>query len=187
MEELKPVFNNLPFGLAEENIQSRSRGNLLMAIANKFGYILLNTSNKSELATGYGTLYGDMAGGLSVLGDVYKIQVYALAKFLNKDKEMIPVNIIDKAPSAELRPNQKDSDSLPEYDILDKVLYQYIERRQGPNEIIAMGINEALVKRILKLVNTNEYKRNQFCPIIRVSCKAFGVGRRMPIVGKYLS
>ena len=186
-DELKPIFKDLPFSLAEENIQSRSRGNLLMAIANKFGYILLNTSNKSELATGYGTLYGDMAGGLSVLGDVYKIQVYALAKFLNKDKEMIPVNIIDKAPSAELRPNQKDSDSLPEYDILDKVLYQYIERRQGPNEIIAMGINEALVKRILKLVNTNEYKRNQFCPIIRVSCKAFGVGRRMPIVGKYLS
>jgi len=186
-QELQPVFKDLPFGLAEENIQSRSRGNLLMAIANKFGYILLNTSNKSELATGYGTLYGDMAGGLSVLGDVYKIQVYALARFLNKEKEIIPSNIITKAPSAELRPNQKDSDSLPEYDILDKVLYQYIERRQGPNEIVAMGIDEALVKRILKLVNTNEYKRNQFCPIIRVSCKAFGVGRRMPIVGKYLS
>ena len=185
--ELKPLFNDLPFSLAEENIQSRSRGNLLMAIANKFGYILLNTSNKSELATGYGTLYGDMAGGLSVLGDVYKLQVYALAKFLNRHKEIIPANIISKAPSAELRPNQKDSDSLPEYDILDKVLYQYIERRQGPNEIIAMGIEEALVKRILKLVNTNEYKRNQFCPVIRVSCKAFGVGRRMPIVGKYLS
>ncbi len=185
--ELKPVFKDLPFSLAEENIQSRSRGNLLMAIANKFGYILLNTSNKSELATGYGTLYGDMAGGLSVLGDVYKLQVYALAKFLNRQQEIIPANIIAKAPSAELRPNQKDSDSLPEYDILDKVLYQYIERRQGPNELIAMGIDEALVKRILKLVNTNEYKRNQFCPIIRVSCKAFGVGRRMPIVGKYLS
>lgn len=187
INELKPIFNNLPFSLAEENIQSRSRGNLLMAIANKFGYILLNTSNKSELATGYGTLYGDMAGGLSVLGDVYKLQVYALAKFINRDKEIIPTHIITKAPSAELRPNQKDSDSLPEYDILDKVLYQYIERRQGPNEIVSMGIDEALVKRILKLVNSNEYKRNQFCPIIRVSCKAFGVGRRMPIVGKYLS
>ncbi len=187
IDELKPIFNNLPFSLAEENIQSRTRGNLLMAIANKFGYILLNTSNKSELATGYGTLYGDMAGGLSVLGDVYKLQVYALAKFINSKKEIIPANITTKAPSAELRPNQKDSDSLPEYDILDKVLYQYIERRQGPNEIIAMGIEEAVVKRILKLVNTNEYKRNQFCPIIRVSCKAFGVGRRMPIVGKYLA
>jgi NAD+ synthase (glutamine-hydrolysing) len=187
LSELKPIFKDLPFSVAEENIQSRSRGNLLMAIANKFGYILLNTSNKSELATGYGTLYGDMAGGLSVLGDVYKLQVYALAKFLNLHKEIIPAHIITKAPSAELRPNQKDSDSLPEYDILDKVLYQYIERRQGPSEIISMGIDEALVKRILKLVNTNEYKRNQFCPIIRVSCKAFGVGRRMPIVGKYLS
>jgi NAD+ synthase (glutamine-hydrolysing) len=187
IDELKPVFKDLPFSLAEENIQSRTRGNLLMAMANKFGYILLNTSNKSELATGYGTLYGDMAGGLSVLGDVYKIQVYALAKFINRNAAIIPANIIIKAPSAELRPNQKDSDSLPEYDILDKVLYQYIERRQSPKELIAMGIDEALVKRILKLVNTNEYKRNQFCPIIRVSCKAFGVGRRMPIVGKYLS
>jgi NAD+ synthase (glutamine-hydrolysing) len=187
IHELKPVFNNLPFGLAEENIQSRSRGNLLMAMANKFGYILLNTSNKSELATGYGTLYGDMAGGLSVLGDVYKVQVYALARYLNRHGEIIPGNIITKEPSAELRPNQKDSDSLPEYNVLDKVLYQYIEKRQGPREIIAMGIDEALVRRVLKLVNTNEYKRNQFCPIIRVSCKAFGVGRRVPIVGKYLS
>jgi NAD+ synthase (glutamine-hydrolysing) len=187
IQTLQPVFKDLPFGLAEENIQSRSRGNLLMAIANKFGYILLNTSNKSELATGYGTLYGDMAGGLSVLGDVYKIQVYALAKYINKNADIIPQNIITKAPSAELRPNQKDSDSLPEYDILDKVLYQYIERRLDPKAIIAIGIDEALVARVLKLVNTNEYKRNQFCPVIRVSCKAFGVGRRMPIVGKYLS
>ncbi len=184
---LKPIFENLPFGVAEENIQSRSRGNLLMAIANKFGYILLNTSNKSELATGYGTLYGDMAGGLSVIGDVYKMQVYALAKYINRRKEIIPLHIITKPPSAELRPNQKDSDSLPDYQVLDKVLYQYIEKRQGPNEIIAMGIDAALVKRILRLVNINEYKRNQFCPIIRVSSKAFGVGRRMPIVGKYLS
>lgn len=187
LDTLKPIFGELPFSLAEENIQSRTRGNLLMAISNKFGYILLNTSNKSELSTGYGTLYGDMAGGLSVLGDVYKMQVYALAKYINKEKEIIPVNIITKAPSAELRPNQKDSDSLPEYDILDKLLYQYIERRQGPKEIIAMGIDAALVARVLRMVNMNEYKRNQFCPIIRVSAKAFGVGRRVPIVGKYLS
>lgn len=184
---LKPVFKDLPFGVAEENIQSRTRGNLLMAIANKFGYILLNTSNKSELATGYGTLYGDMAGGLGVLGDVYKMQVYALARFINKRRVTIPDNILSKAPSAELRPDQKDSDSLPDYPVLDKILYQYIERRQGPREIISMGIEEALVSRVLKLVNTNEYKRNQFCPIIRVSSKAFGVGRRVPIVGKYLS
>jgi NAD+ synthase (glutamine-hydrolysing) len=187
LTELKPIFKDLPFSLAEENIQSRSRGNLLMAIANKFGYILLNTSNKSELATGYGTLYGDMAGGIAVLGDCYKLQVYELAKYINRNEEIIPTNIITKPPSAELRPGQKDSDSLPDYAVLDKVLYQYIERRQGPNEIKAMGYDAALVDRILKLVNVNEYKRNQFCPIIRVSPKAFGVGRRVPIVGKYLS
>jgi NAD+ synthase (glutamine-hydrolysing) len=187
LKTLEPVFNNLPFSLAEENIQSRSRGNLLMAIANKFGYILLNTSNKSELATGYGTLYGDMAGGLGVLGDCYKLQIYALARFINRDKEIIPDLIIHKAPSAELRPGQKDIDSLPDYAVLDQVLYQYIERRMGPAEIKAQGFDAALVDRTLKMVNTNEYKRNQFCPIIRVSPKAFGVGRRVPIVGKYLS
>ena len=187
LAELKPVFNDLPFSIAEENIQSRSRGNLLMAIANKFGYILLNTSNKSELATGYGTLYGDMAGGLGVLGDCYKMQVYALAKYINRNAEIIPNNIIVKPPSAELRPGQKDSDSLPDYAILDRILYQYIEKRQGPKEIKAMGFDAVLVDRVLRLVNMNEYKRNQFCPIIRVSPKAFGVGRRVPIVGKYLS
>ncbi|HEY0678796.1 MAG TPA: NAD+ synthase [Chitinophagaceae bacterium] len=187
LDALKPVFKDAPFNVAEENLQSRTRGNLLMALANKFGYILLNTSNKSELATGYGTLYGDMAGGLSVLGDVYKMQVYALARYLNRDKEIIPANIINKAPSAELREGQKDSDSLPEYPLLDKVLYQYIERKQGPREIVGLGIEKSLVDRVLKLVNTNEYKRNQFCPIIRVSSKAFGIGRRVPIVGKYLS
>lgn len=187
LAELKPVFNDLPFSIAEENIQSRSRGNLLMAIANKFGYILLNTSNKSELATGYGTLYGDMAGGLGVLGDCYKMQVYALAKYINRNSEIMPENIIVKPPSAELRPGQKDSDSLPDYAILDRILYQYIERRQGPKEIKALGFDAALVDRVLRLVNMNEYKRNQFCPIIRISPKAFGVGRRVPIVGKYLS
>lgn len=187
LQTLEPIFNGLPFSLAEENIQSRSRGNLLMAISNKFGYILLNTSNKSELATGYGTLYGDMAGGLGVLGDCYKLQVYALANYINRNSEIIPTNIIDKAPSAELRPNQKDSDSLPDYEVLDQILYQYIEKRQGPAEIKALGFDAALVDRTLKMVNTNEYKRNQFCPIIRISPKAFGVGRRVPIVGKYLS
>jgi len=187
LKELKPVFKDLPFSVAEENIQSRIRGNLLMAIANKFGYILLNTSNKSELATGYGTLYGDMAGGLGVLGDCYKMQIYELAKYINREKEIIPANIINKAPSAELRPDQKDSDSLPEYAILDKILYQYIERTQGPDQIKAQDFDPALVDKVLKLVNINEYKRNQFCPIIRISPKAFGVGRRVPIVGKYLS
>jgi len=187
LQTVQPLFLDLPFSLAEENMQSRSRGNLLMAIANKFGYILLNTSNKSELATGYGTLYGDMAGGLSVLGDCYKLQVYALARYINRDKEIIPRNIIEKAPSAELRPGQKDSDSLPDYAILDQILYQYIEKTNGPEEIKQLGFDPALVNRTLKMVNTNEYKRNQFCPIIRISPKAFGVGRRVPIVGKYLS
>ena len=187
LRELKPIFKDLPFSVAEENIQSRIRGNLLMAIANKFGYILLNTSNKSELATGYGTLYGDMAGGLGVLGDCYKLQIYELAKYINRKKEIIPNNIINKAPSAELRPDQKDSDSLPDYSILDKILYLYIDRTQGPDQIKAQGFDATLVDRILKMVNINEYKRNQFCPIIRVSSKAFGVGRRLPIVGKYLS
>ena len=187
LKTLKPIFKNLPFSLAEENIQSRSRGNILMAIANKLGYVLLNTSNKSELATGYGTLYGDMAGGLGVLGDCYKMQVYALANYINRTHEIIPQNIIEKAPSAELRPDQKDIDSLPEYNILDQILYQYIEKRADPTHIKSLGFEASLVDRTLKMVNTNEYKRNQFCPIIRISPKAFGVGRRVPIVGKYLS
>ena len=187
LSTLKPLFKDLPFSLAEENIQSRSRGNLLMALANKFGYVLLNTSNKSELATGYGTLYGDMAGGLGVLGDCYKLQVYELAKYINLTNEVIPSNIITKAPSAELRPDQKDSDSLPAYEILDQILYQYIEKRANPSTIKTFGFDSALVDKTLKMVNSNEYKRNQFCPIIRISPKAFGVGRRVPIVAKYLN
>lgn len=187
LSTLKPVFNDLSFNIAEENLQSRIRGALVMAVANKFNLILLNTSNKSELATGYGTLYGDMAGGLGVIGDLYKMQVYALARYINRNGEIIPTNIITKAPSAELRPEQKDSDSLPEYDILDPILFQYIERRMAPKEIVAMGYDKTLTDRILRLVNISEYKRNQFCPIIRISPKAFGVGRRIPIVGKYLS
>jgi NAD+ synthase (glutamine-hydrolysing) len=186
LQELHPIFKDLPFNVAEENIQARVRGNLLMAIANKLGYILLTTSNKSELATGYGTLYGDMAGGIGVLGDCYKLQVYELARFINIHKEIIPANILTKAPSAELRPDQKDIDSLPPYEILDQILYQYIEKVQGPGEIKALGFDAGLVDRILKMVNRNEYKRNQFCPIIRISPKAFGTGRRMPIVGNYL-
>ncbi len=157
-----------------------------MALSNKFGYILLNTSNKSEAAVGYGTLYGDMNGGLSVIGDVYKTQAYELARYINREREIIPLNIITKPPSAELRPDQKDSDSLPDYEILDEILYQYIERRQGPKEIIDMGFEPALVNRILKLVNINEYKRYQTPPMLRISSKAFGMGRRMPIVAKYL-
>ncbi len=185
-DTLAPVFQQLPFNVAEENIQSRVRGVLAMALSNKFGYILLNTSNKSELATGYGTLYGDMAGGIGVLGDLYKTQVYALARYINRDEIIIPQHILDKPPSAELRPGQKDIDSLPEYELLDQILYQYIERRKGPQELVRQGYDAALVKRVLQMVNRNEYKRNQFCPIIRVSSKSFGIGRRMPIVAQYL-
>jgi len=186
-ESLKPHFFGTNFGLAEENLQARSRGVLLMALSNKFGNILLNTSNKSEMAVGYGTLYGDMCGGLSVIGDLYKMEVYELAHYMNKDGEIIPENVITKPPSAELRPDQKDSDSLPDYEILDQVLYQYIEKQQGPQEIIAMGYDEQLVKRILRLVNINEFKRYQTAPVLRVSSKAFGMGRRLPIVAKYLA
>jgi len=187
MTKLTPHFRDLPFNVTEENIQARCRGLLLMAMSNKFGNILLNTSNKSEAAVGYGTLYGDMAGGLSVIGDVYKTEVFDLARYMNKDGVVIPENTINKPPSAELRPNQKDSDSLPDYDVLDDILFQYIEQQQGPKEIIDMGYDEALVKRILRLVNINEFKRYQTPPVLRVSTKAFGMGRRMPIVGKYLS
>jgi NAD+ synthase (glutamine-hydrolysing) len=184
---MEPFFEGLPFNVTEENIQARTRGVILMALSNKFGYILLNTSNKSEAAVGYGTLYGDMNGGLSVIGDVYKTEVFDLARYINRNNEIIPRNTITKPPSAELRPNQKDSDSLPDYDILDTILYQYIEKRQGPNELIEMGFDEKIVHRILKLVNTNEYKRYQTPPMLRVSPKAFGMGRRMPIVAKYLT
>ncbi len=184
---LRRQFKDLPQNIAEENIQARIRGMILMALSNKFGHILLNTSNKSEIAVGYGTLYGDMCGGLCVIGDVYKTEVYELANHINAEKEIIPNAIITKAPSAELRLDQKDSDSLPEYHTLDPILYQYIEQRKSPHELIDMGNDSALVKRILKLVNTNEYKRYQAPPILRVSPKAFGQGRRLPIVGKYLS
>lgn len=185
-QTLKPIFNDTKFGLTQENLQARIRGVYLMALSNKHGYILLNTSNKSEAAVGYSTLYGDMNGGLSVLGDVYKTEVYELANYINMHQEVIPHSIISKPPSAELRPNQKDSDSLPDYSILDQILYQYIELRKGPKELIALGFDEALVRRTLKLVNTSEYKRHQTPPILRISPKAFGMGRRMPIVAKYL-
>lgn len=183
---LEPFFKGMPFGLAEENMQARTRGVILMAMSNKLGYMLLNTSNKSEAAVGYGTLYGDMCGGLSVLGDVYKTDVYRLAHYINSHKEIIPINSITKPPSAELRPDQKDSDSLPDYDVLDSLLFQYIEKRQGPQSLLAMGFDPILVSRVLKMVNMNEWKRHQTPPILRVSPKAFGSGRRMPIVGRYL-
>jgi NAD+ synthase (glutamine-hydrolysing) len=184
---LGPFFKDRPFDITEENMQARIRALILMALANKFGYVLLNTSNKSELAVGYGTLYGDLCGGLSVLGDVYKTEVFHLATHINKDREVIPANTIVRPPSAELRPDQRDTDSLPEYQILDQILYEYIEQRKGPAELIEEGYKEEEVRRILRMVNTNEFKRFQTPPILRVSPKAFGMGRRMPIVAKYLS
>lgn len=186
-EALKPHYWATSFNIAEENLQARARGMILMAFSNKFGNIVLNTSNKSEMAVGYGTLYGDLCGGLSVIGDVYKTDVFKLAHYINKDGEIIPKNTIVKPPSAELRPNQKDSDSLPDYDILDEILFEYIEKRLSPQDIIENGFDEKLVRRVLRLVNINEFKRYQTAPVLRVSPKAFGMGRRMPIVGKYLA
>jgi NAD+ synthase (glutamine-hydrolysing) len=185
LSTLDPYFHGLQPDITEENIQARIRGVLLMAFSNKFGHILLNTSNKSEIAVGYGTLYGDMNGGLSILGDVYKTNVYRLAQFINRDEEIIPVNILTKAPSAELRPNQKDTDSLPPYEILDEVLFRYIEQQKSVEEIIAENFDPDTVKKIINMVNTNEYKRYQTPPILKISSKAFGHGRRMPIVARY--
>ena len=182
---LAHIFEGTTMGIAEENIQARSRAVILMAMSNKFGKILVNTSNKSELAVGYSTLYGDLCGSISVIGDVYKTQVYAMAEYLNKERERIPSNILTKEPSAELRPDQKDSDSLPIYPILDGILRLYIEERKGKDEIILEGYDASTVSRIINLVNANEYKRYQAPPIIRVSSKAFGKGRIMPLVAKY--
>lgn len=182
---MAPIFSGLAANLTEENIQARCRGIILMAMSNKFGYILLNTSNKSECAVGYGTLYGDMCGAISVIGDVYKTQIFQLAHYINKDGELIPQNTIVKPPSAELRPDQKDSDSLPDYDVLDQILFQHIEKQLGSVVIIEQGFEPALVERILNMVQQAEFKRYQTAPILRVSPKAFGSGRRMPVVGKY--
>lgn len=182
---LAHVFHGLQPDLTEENIQARIRATVLMATSNKLGNILLNTSNKSEAAVGYGTLYGDMAGAISVIGDVYKTQAYQLAEYINRNGEIIPNNTIVKPPSAELRPDQKDSDSLPPYEILDSVLYHLIEKEKSGSEVIQLGFDEALVKRISKLVNNAEFKRFQAPPILRVSPKAFGVGRSMPLVARY--
>ncbi len=181
---LEPIFGDLPFNVTEENIQARIRGVLMMALSNKFGNILLNTSNKSEIAVGYGTLYGDMNGGMAVLGDVYKTDVFRMARFINKNGEVIPENTIVKPPSAELRPDQKDADSLPDYDTLDAILYRYIEKNMSKTAIVADGYDIKVVERIIGMVNRNEYKRFQTPPILRISSKAFGFGRKIPLVAK---
>lgn len=182
---LHEQFKGLAIDVTEENIQARTRGVLMMALSNKFGNILFNTSNKSEAAVGYSTLYGDMNGGLSILGDVYKTDVFKLARYINRNGEIIPENSIVKPPSAELRPDQKDTDSLPDYELLDAILFQYIEQKLSASEIIEQGYDAEVVNKVLRLVNMNEYKRFQSPPIIRVSSKAFGFGRRMPLVAKY--
>ncbi len=183
---LSPQFAGTAFNVAEENIQARIRGNLLMALSNKFGYLVLATGNKSELSVGYATLYGDMAGGLAVISDVFKVMVYQLCSYINQVNQVkrfgfIPQSIIDKAPSAELRDNQKDSDSLPEYPILDPILRAYVEEEKSKEEIIALGFDPATVERVLRLVDRNEYKRQQAALGLRITPRAFGSGRRIPI------
>ena len=158
---------------------------MLMAFTNKFEYVLLNTSNKSEAATGYGTLYGDMAGGLSVIGDIYKTEVYNLAREINSQREIIPPAIISRPPSAELKPGQLDTDSLPPYSLLDRVLYRYIDLEWTDDRIISDGFEPGLVEQVLKLVRISEFKRKQTPPILRVSSRAFGSGRRIPIIARY--
>lgn len=180
LQQLSPLFEGEPFNVAEENIQSRIRGILVMAMSNKFGYIALNTSNKSEAAVGYGTLYGDLCGSLSVIGDVFKTDIYLLAHEINRKKEIIPENTINKAPSAELRPGQKDQDSLPDYPVLDRILRLYLEENCSAEEIMKEGFTPELTRKILGMVDRNNYKRAQCPPILKVSRKAFGPGRRMP-------
>jgi NAD+ synthase (glutamine-hydrolysing) len=185
---LAPLFEGTDFGIAEENIQARTRGTTLMAVSNKFGYLLLTTGNKSELSVGYATLYGDMSGGLAVLADVFKNQVYALARHINEraGRAVIPESTITKPPSAELRPGQQDSDSLPPYDVLDDILGRYVEGRQDADHIVReTGHPDALVRRVLDMVDRSEYKRRQSAPGLRVSPKAFGMGRRLPIVMRW--
>jgi len=182
---LDPLFSETKFGVAEENLQSRIRGNLLMAIANKFNYLLLSTGNKSEMAVGYCTLYGDMNGGLAVISDVPKTRVYSLCRWLNQDQEMIPENVINKAPSAELRPDQKDEDSLPSYDILDQILHRFIHDHQGVDEMVAAGFSEEVVKKVTHLVRKAEFKRRQAPPGLKVTDRAFGTGWRMPIASRF--
>ena len=182
---MAPVFGDTPFGVTEENIQARIRGMLMMALSNKYGHILLNTSNKSECAVGYSTLYGDTAGSISIIGDLYKSEVYDLARYINRNGEIIPANTIEKEPSAELRPEQKDTDALPPYDVVDAILYRMIEEGQHREEIINAGFVADAVYKIYKMVLKNEHKRFQFCPVLRMSTRTFGKGRIMPLTNKY--
>lgn len=183
---LRPVFAGLPADVAEENVQARVRGNLLMALSNKFRSLVLSTGNKSELAVGYCTLYGDMAGGLAVISDIPKTMVYRLAELVNRERELIPRAVFEKPPSAELRPDQKDTDSLPPYEVLDVILKAYIEDYETPQQIAKnYGVDLALVRSVTARVDGNEYKRQQASPGLKVTSKAFGIGRRFPIAQRY--
>ena len=184
---LEPLFAGTEFGVAEENIQSRIRGNILMAIANKFGYLLLSTGNKSEMAVGYCTLYGDMNGGLAVIADVPKTRVFDLCRWLNREQEIIPVNVINKPPSAELKPGQKDQDSLPPYEILDDILERIVCQHQSEAEVVASGFDGEVVKKVMKLLARAEFKRRQAPPGLKITDRAFGTGWRMPIASKWLT
>jgi len=186
-EALAPAFGERPADVTEENIQARIRGNYLMALSNKFGSMVLSTGNKSELAVGYCTLYGDMAGGLAVISDVPKLMVYELAEWINRERELIPRSTIDKAPSAELRPNQKDEDSLPPYDVLDRILKAYIEDLRSPQEIADhYGFDLKMVRDIALKVDRSEYKRKQAAPGLKITSRAFGFGRPFPIAQKFI-
>jgi NAD+ synthetase len=185
LDTLKPTFGSLAEDVTEENIQARVRAGVLMALSNKFGRLLLATGNKSELAVGYCTLYGDMAGGLAVISDVPKTLVYDLARFLNSDGEVIPQSTITKAPSAELRPGQADQDSLPPYEVLDRIVAAWVEDHKSVREIAGQGFDEAVVREVVQLIVGSEYKRRQAAPGIKITAKAFGIGRRYPIAAKY--
>ncbi|MEN8114085.1 MAG: NAD+ synthase, partial [Actinomycetota bacterium] len=187
LDTLDPLFAGTEQGVAEENLQARIRGTIIMAVSNKFGGMVVATGNKSEMAVGYATLYGDMAGGYAVLKDVYKTLVYRLARWRNRHVEVIPQEIIDKAPSAELRPDQFDTDSLPPYDLLDAVLEHYVEHDRTVAEIVELGLDRDLVCRIARMVDRNEYKRRQAPPGVRITRKGFGRDRRLPITNKFLS
>ncbi len=185
LNSVESDFKQTPSGVAEENVQARIRGDLIMAFSNKFNHLALSTGNKSELAMGYCTLYGDMSGGLSVIADIPKLMVYELARYINRDSQIIPENIITKPPSAELKPDQKDEDTLPPYSVLDKILYLYLDQRYSKDKIIEEGFDAEIVNWVIRMFNRNEYKRRQAAPGLKVTSKAFGVGRRMPIAAKY--
>ena len=184
-QSLAGLFKDTPSGIAEENIQARARAVVLMGLSNKFGHMLLNTSNKSEAAVGYGTLYGDMCGGLSVIGDVYKTEVYGISRLINKNEEVIPWNTITKEPSAELKPNQKDTDSLPEYELLDAILFRLLEKQEDEKQLVETGFDKEVVGRVARMLHFSEHKRYQSPPVLRVSPKCLGIGREMPLEARY--